>query len=146
MMWGRQFICAAGAAVFASVTPAMAQSSDGSESAVAPTIEWHQRFTFRGSDSLRVTTWDNLDADWSRLDPGLLQFSSGERWDFTFGMDFSDSDVFNLDSVRAGATFNVSRRFSLGGELSFTSPEEDLIPGDLSDEAPEIRLESAFRF
>lgn len=126
------------AAAFARVDVASADpAATGERATDAPA--WHQTFTFRGD-------LDTADAR-SLVSDELLEFNAGEKWGFTLGFDGLHRDAIDLEGMRAGAFYNFTPRFRFGGELSFTGPEEGLVPGEpATRDAPEIKLESAFRF
>ena len=111
--------------------------------ATTPTLSWHERFTFSGATGSGIADFnaDTLSDD--------LAFTPGMKWGFTLSFeDDPDAEAFDIDELRAGAFYNLTPRMRIGGELSFTSPDEALILGPASDEdeEPEIKLESAFRF
>lgn len=115
-------------------------------------LPWHERFTFTGvSPDTRFTFGAPPTSAAPRLsltgsDADLLEFAAGDRWSFTLGL--SDLDDFSdFGSLSAGAFFDLSPRMRVGGAVSFTNPETGLIPGEpSSDDVPQIKLESAFRF
>ncbi|MEO1039065.1 MAG: NtrZ family periplasmic regulatory protein [Pseudomonadota bacterium] len=108
------------------------------DSGSASALPWYERFTEAQPQRLN-SAWGGQAAEFS--------FSAGERWGFTLG--FADSvrgPQFELEDVSAGAFFRLNDRFRLGGELRFTSPEEDVFGEAGEERGPELKFESAFRF
>lgn len=100
-----------------------------------PSLEWHGRFTLRSETAVAA-------------EPDVVEFSAGRRWSFTLGISSGDEPVFDLEGVEAGAFFNLTPRMRIGGALSFGEADDPLSPGadPIVEDAPEVKLESAFRF
>ena len=66
----------------------------------------------------------------------------------TFGYTESDRlpQDLGFDDISAGAFYDFSERFRIGGQFRFTSPEEEIFGEDTETKEPELRFESAFRF
>jgi len=113
---------------------ALSEPDTGSASA----LPWYERFTVAPSESYAV---------WGAA-PREFQLEAGERWGVTLGYSEGGRSVqdFSLDDFSAGAFFEFSERVRVGGELRFTSPEEEIFGEDSERKAPELRFESAFRF
>ena len=111
-----------------------AQPDTGSASA----LPWYERFTVAPSESYAV---------WGAA-PREFQLEAGDRWGVTLG--YSETarspQDFSLDDFSAGAFFEFSERVRVGGQLRFTSPEEEIFGEDSERKTPELRFESAFRF
>lgn len=110
------------------------QPDTGSASA----LPWYERFTVAPSESYAV---------WGAA-PREFQLEAGERWGVTLGYSEAGRSVqdFSLDDFSAGAFFEFSERVRVGGELRFTSPEEEIFGEESEHKTPELRFESAFRF
>lgn len=110
------------------------QPDTGSASA----LPWYERFTVAPSESYAV--WGGA--------PREFQLEAGERWGVTLGYSEGGRSVqdFSLDDFSAGAFFEFSERVRVGGELRFTSPEEEIFGEEAERKTPELRFESAFRF
>lgn len=126
-------------------TPASEPPSEPAAASIAPdqtgtasAIAWYERFTVAPSESHAV--WGVRQRE--------FQLQGGNRWGVTLG--YSESDRipqdFSLDDFSAGAFYDFSDRFRFGGQLRFTSPEEEMFGEDADSKAPELRFESAFRF
>lgn len=108
------------------------------DSGSASALPWYERFTEARPQRL-TTAWGDQAAQFS--------FTAGERWGFTLG--FADrvrGRQFELADMSAGAFFRLNDRFRLGGELRFSSPEEDVFGEEGEERSPELKFESAFRF
>lgn len=126
-------------------TPEAPRPSDDPGASIAPAqtgtasaIAWYERFTVAPSESHVV--WGVRQRE--------FQLQGGNRWGVTLG--YSESDRipqdFSLDDFSAGAFYDFSDRFRFGGQLRFTSPEEEIFGEDTDRKEPELRFESAFRF
>lgn len=104
----------------------------------ASALPWYERFTVAPSESYAV--WGGA--------PREFQLEAGERWGVTLGYSEGGRSVqdFSLDDFSAGAFFEFSERVRVGGELRFTSPEEEIFGEESERKTPELRFESAFRF
>ena len=111
-----------------------AASDTGSASA----LPWYERFTVAPSESYAV---------WGAT-PQEFQLEAGDRWGVTLGYSQAGRSAqdFSLDDFSAGAFFEFSERVRVGGQLRFTSPEEEIFGEDTERKTPELRFESAFRF
>lgn len=104
----------------------------------ASALPWYERFTVAPSESYAV---------WG-VTPQEFQLEAGDRWGVTLGYSQSGRSAqdFSLNDFSAGAFFEFSERVRVGGELRFTSPEEEIFGEDTEGKTPELRFESAFRF
>jgi len=114
--------------------PSPAPADMGSASA----LPWYERFTVAPSESYAV---------WGAA-PREFQLEAGDRWGVTLGYSEAGRSAqdFSLDDFSAGAFFEFSERVRVGGELRFTSPEEQIFGEETERKTPELRFESAFRF
>ena len=104
----------------------------------ASALPWYERFTVAPSESY---------AAWGAA-PREFHLEAGDRWGVTLGYSEPERSVqdFSLDDFSAGAFFEFSERVRVGGELRFTSPEEEIFGEETERKTPELRFESAFRF
>lgn len=107
--------------------------SEGSASA----LPWFQRFTVAPTEPQIL--WTNSEN---------FEMQAGDRWGVTLGYSQGQrsAQTFELEDFRAGAFFELTERVRLGGQLRFTSPEEEIFGEETEDRAPEVRFESAFKF
>jgi hypothetical protein len=166
---GVQMLTAAGAAI-ALATVAHAQAADTAKPKIALDIEsrietpdislpelssptlstagdtepvWREGLAFDGDARGGRAEWDtSLDFDAGNL----VEFSTGRKWGFTLGLQRLDRDTIEYEGVSAGAFFNLTPRMRIGGAFAFTAQDEGLVPGERPEKAPEIKLESAFKF
>ncbi|MEO1406465.1 MAG: NtrZ family periplasmic regulatory protein [Pseudomonadota bacterium] len=107
--------------------------------------EWYQRFTFRDNLETRPA-WTGSEADRDVE----MTFVESRRWKLRLGLTTRDGRAgFAREEMSAGATFNITPRFSIGGAVSLGA--EDFTPTGskkLNDQELEtgIRLQSAFKF
>jgi hypothetical protein len=120
------------------LTPLQTEPLEADHSGTASALAWYERFTVAPSESYAV--WGVRQRE--------FQLQGGNRWGVTFGYSESDRQPqdFSLDDISAGAFYDFSERFRFGGELRFTSPEEEVFGADTENKEPELRFESAFRF
>lgn len=125
--------------------PLTASPSEDSGASIAPeqtgtasAIAWYERFTVAPSESYVV--WGVRQRE--------FQLQGGNRWGVTLGYSESDRTPqdFSLNDLSAGAFYDFSDRFRFGGQLRFTSPEEEIFGEATDSKEPELRFESAFRF
>jgi hypothetical protein len=107
--------------------------SEGSASA----LPWFQRFSVAPAEPQIL--WSNSEN---------FEMQAGDRWGVTLGYSQGErsAQTFELEDFRAGAFFELTERVRLGGQLRFTSPEEEIFGEETEDRAPEVRFESAFKF
>ena len=113
--------------------------STSSSDAAIP--DWYQRFTFREGEAKRPV--------WTGASERDVQYNwnKGERWQLQLAVTSRDGDIgLAREEMEAGATFNITPRFSFGGSVRLGA--EDLAPNGVSDQQIEtgIRLKSAFKF
>jgi hypothetical protein len=104
----------------------------------ASALPWYERFTVAPAESYAV--WGDA--------PQEFQLEAGDRWGVTLGYSEttrSPQDL-SLSDFSAGAFFEFSERVRVGGQLRFTSPEEEIFGEETENKTPELRFESAFRF
>lgn len=116
----------------------MDQTAPSMDQPSASALPWYERFTVAPSESYAV---------WGAA-PREFQLEAGDRWGVTLGYSQGSRSVqnFSLDDFSAGAFFEFSERVRVGGELRFTSPEEEIFGEETENKTPELRFESAFRF
>ncbi|MEM9669668.1 MAG: NtrZ family periplasmic regulatory protein [Pseudomonadota bacterium] len=107
--------------------------------------EWYQRFTFKDSiDTRPAWTGSENDRDVE------MTFIESRRWKLRLGLTSRDGATgLPREEMTAGATFNITPRFSIGGALSLGA--EDFTPtgsNKFNEQELEtgIRLQSAFKF
>jgi len=114
-------------------------SSSGSDAAIP---DWYQRFTFREGEAQRPVWTGVSERDVS------YNWNKGERWQLQLAVTSRDGDTgLPREEMEAGATFNITPRFSFGGSVSLGA--EDLGPtgvGSQQQFETGIRLKSAFKF
>ena len=114
-------------------------SSDGSDSAIP---DWYQRFTFREGDAQRPVWTGASERDVA------YSWNKGERWQLQLSVTSREGDTgLPREEMQAGASFNITPRFSFGGSVSVGA--EDLGPsgvGNPQQLETGIRLKSAFKF
>ena len=104
--------------------------------------EWYQRFTFRdGVEARPVWTGANeRDVE--------LSWAKNDRWQLKLALTSRNEETgLPREEMSAGATFNITPRFSIGGALSLGA--DDFTPnGEWKEQELEtgIRLQSAFKF
>ena len=110
--------------------------SADSEGSASP-LPWFQRFTVAPTEPQIL--WTNSEN---------FEMQAGDRWGVTLGYSQGQrsAQTFELEDFRAGAFFELTERVRLGGQLRFTSPEEEIFGEETEDRAPEVRFESAFKF
>lgn len=114
-------------------------SSSGTDAAIP---DWYQRFTFREGEAQRPV--------WTGASERDVQYNwnKGERWQLQLAVTSRDGDTgLAREEMEAGATFNITPRFSFGGSVSLGA--EDLSPGNVGNQQQletGIRLKSAFKF
>jgi len=103
----------------------------------ATALPWYQRFT--GEPSEPQILWSDSES---------FQVEAGDRWGVTLAYSQGERSPqnFDLQDFRAGAFVELTERVRLGGQLRFTSPEEEIFGEDTEDRTPEVRFESAFKF
>lgn len=109
-------------------------------------LPWYRLFTLRSSEV------DN--GAFLPLKKPELEFRAGDQWGVTVGMDEQDRLLNTQDRMSAGAYFEFSPRFRLGGGLSFvapgnlriSTPEDRVLPVRPRDEEPMVRIESSIKF
>lgn len=118
--------------------PLNSEPLEADQSGTATALAWYERFTVAPSESHAV--WGVRQRE--------FQLQGGNRWGVTIGYTESDRlpQNLSLDDISAGAFYDFSERFRFGGELRFTSPEEEIFGEDTERKQPELRFESAFRF
>lgn len=122
-----------------SARPLPVVSSSGSDAAIP---DWYQRFTFREGDAQRPvwrgTSERDVEYNWKK----------GERWQLQLALTSREGDVgLPREEMEAGATFNITPRFSFGGSVSLGA--EELGPSGVGSQQQVetgVRLKSAFKF
>ena len=104
--------------------------------------DWYQRFTFREGEAQRPV--------WTGASEQDVQYNwnKGERWQLQLALTSRDGDTgLAREEMEAGATFNITPRFSFGGSVRLGA--DDLDPravGNQQQIETGIRLKSAFKF
>jgi hypothetical protein len=135
---------AASLLVFAcAILPAAASAQTAANPAdiLAPTERETFNFTFRSSASLDANVWTFNDAP-------SLELNAGQKWRFTLDLD-QDPERMEFDGVSAGAFFDLTPRMRLGGALSLSGDNDAFTRasnGQLDNDAPQVKFESAFKF
>ncbi len=77
-----------------------------------------------------------------------FNFSEGNRWRFSIDLTSRpEESVLPREQMSAGATFQITPRFSVGGDVSVGADElEDRADWNGDDVETGVRLRSAFRF
>ena len=118
--------------------PTVAEASE-------PEPEWYRQFTI-AAPSVRVT--DNPAIQSAPDEDVRFAWLEGKRW--TFSIDLTtrpDDSPLPKEEMSAGATFQITPRISVGGDLSVGANElEHTSPWQQEDVEAGIRLRSAFRF
>jgi hypothetical protein len=119
--------------------PPLPIASSSSSDAAIP--DWYQRFTFREGEAQRPV--------WTGASERDVQYNwnKGERWQLQLAVTSREGDIgLAREEMEAGATFNITPRFSFGGSVRLGA--EDLAPNAVRDQQFEtgIRLKSAFKF
>lgn len=133
---------AAGLTLLAS--PALAQSEPAFRFEPEQGRQWHETFSFRTDREIEESSL--LFAGGEPITFDALDYSPDGRWGFTLSFDAGSGQAFDLDGMRAGVVFELTPRMRFGGQLSFSRSPEGLVPGESPEAAPEIKLESAFKF
>ncbi|XBQ17215.1 MAG: NtrZ family periplasmic regulatory protein [Oceanicaulis sp.] len=109
----------------------------GDNEGSASAMQWYERFTLAPSEPQIL--WGEGEA---------FEMQAGERWGVTLGYSEVEHSpqTFDLEDFSAGAFFELTERLRLGGQLRFTSPEEEVFGSETEDKTPEVRFESAFKF
>ncbi|MEO0784588.1 MAG: NtrZ family periplasmic regulatory protein [Pseudomonadota bacterium] len=107
--------------------------------------DWYRQFTIAAPP-------ETLESN-PALQSGLTEefsfnFSEGTRWRFSIDLTTRpDDSVLPREEMSAGATFQITPRFSVGGDVSVGADElEDRSDWTGEDVETGVRLRSAFRF
>ncbi|MCF6293094.1 MAG: hypothetical protein L3J04_06855 [Robiginitomaculum sp.] len=114
--------------------------------ATSAELPWYRSFTLRSSEV--------EDGAFMRLKKPDLEFRAGNQWGLSVGMNEQDPLLESKDRMSAGAFYEFSPRFRLGGELSFvapgelriSTPQDSVLPVSPIDEQPRVRIESSIKF
>lgn len=139
------------AALLIGTSAASAQDVEGSDAPPLPVVsssssdaaipDWYQRFTFREGEAQRPV--------WTGASERDVQYNwnKGERWQLQLAVTSRDGDIgLAREEMEAGATFNITPRFSFGGSVRVGA--EDLAPNGVLEQQIEtgVRLKSAYKF
>lgn len=135
--------------------PALAQTR-GDDDAIrieAPTLsettaaraEWYRQFSEAKPAETRPQWQAEPSQDFS------MRFGGNSRWELSVDkVTRLDTSPLPREEVQAGATFKITPRFSVGGELSIRADELNKLNDSARWESQEveagIRLKSAFKF
>ena len=107
--------------------------------------EWYRQYA--------QTTPDENRPSWQAepVDDFSVVIGKDQRWQLSFDkLSRPAQTVFPREQVNAGATFRITPRFSVGGEVSVGAEELDELPKqngwDEQNVEAGIRLKSAFKF
>ena len=121
-------------------SPPLPVVSTSSSDAAIP--DWYQRFTFREGEAERPVWTGTSERDVH------YNWNKGERWQLQLAVTSRDGETgLAREEMEAGATFNITPRFSFGGSVRLGA--EDLGPtgvGTQQQIETGIRLKSAFKF
>ncbi|MEE9380769.1 MAG: hypothetical protein V3V03_05125 [Hyphomonadaceae bacterium] len=131
--------------------PALAQEAAPGIEIAAPilsdtedaTPEWYKRFTF-GSQIDESPIWKALPNN----EFGLA-WTKGERWSLNIDLSrHNEGTPLPHEEMSAGATFKITPRISVGGQLSIGERrnEDTSLAEDEQQVETGIRLQSAFKF
>lgn len=131
--------------------PAIAQSRDsGTMPVSAPTLsetpaarsEWYRQFSEVGPAESRLRWQAEPAYEFS------VRIGRSSRWQLNLDkLTRSDDSLLPREEVQAGATFRVTPKFSVGGEVRIGADEIDgSTRWENQDVEAGIRLKSAFRF
>lgn len=109
-------------------------------------LPWYRSFTLRSSDV--------ASGAFMPLKKPNLEFRAGDQWGISVGLDEQDPLLESLDRMSAGAFYEFSPRFRLGGELSFvapgdlriSTPQNSVLPVRPIESPPVVRIESSIKF
>lgn len=151
MMMRRKRVGTMVAGAVALAASALALAAEGAALAQEPSNPADVRTP--GSDGAFKLTFPNVgqqDAGgWSFNQSPAFELPSMGKWRFTLNLDDATEERFELDSFRASAFFDLTPRMSLGGKFSLSDEDGALARasgGQLADDVPEVKFESAFRF
>ena len=108
--------------------------------ALAPGVEtpWYEAFTLSMNGRLNPALELESTYDWE---------SPGGFWGLRVGIQDNPDLRSDLGDVSAGAFINLGDRIRLGGQVRFTSPDDEIFRlTENGDRQPEIKFESALRF
>ena len=131
-------LCVAPAA-FAQDDVAVAGEAE-TTAALAPGVEtpWYEAFTLSMNGRLNPALELESTYDWE---------SPGGFWGLRVGIQDNPDLRSDLGDVSAGAFINLGDRIRLGGQVRFTSPDDEIFRlTENGDRQPEIKFESALRF
>ena len=111
------------------------RQADGEPSTSA--LAWYERFTVAPVEPQIL--WGSGES---------FEVQAGDRWGVTLRYNEVEhsAQTFDLQDFSATAFIEVSDRVRLGGQLRFTSPEEEIFGTEAENKTPEVRFESAFKF
>jgi len=109
-------------------------------------MPWYRSFTVRSSE-----VENGAFLPLKRPD---AEFRASSQWGITIGLEEQDPVLESTDRMSAGAFYEFSPRFRLGGELSFvapgdlriSTPEDRILSVGPGNENPVIRIESSIKF
>lgn len=107
--------------------------------------DWYRQFTI----AVPPSTIENNPAIQSGLTEEFsFNFNEGRRWRFSIDLTTRpDDSVLPREEMSAGATFQITPRFSVGGDVSVGADElEDRRDWTGEDVETGVRLRSAFKF
>jgi hypothetical protein len=140
-------IAAFGVAVAASGGSAHAQSTLAERTATAAEVPWYERFTYSSGATEKLPSWSSVNP----RDPNMPLASA--RWGFTVNVGEEEmvraaDGLAPRGEAAVGAFYRFSPRVRVGGQVSVAP--QPVSPGargrQETEDAPGVKLESAFRF
>ncbi len=109
-------------------------------------LPWYRSFTLRSSEIDAGAFMPQKQPD--------LEFRAGDQWGISVGLEEQDPLLESFDRMSAGAFYDISPRFRLGGGLSFvapgelriSTPEDRVLPVSPVGQEPVVRIESSIKF
>jgi len=105
-------------------------------------VDWYRQFAFSKPADARPV-WQAEPSD-----DVSMQFGGNTRWEFSLDkMSRPDDSPLPREEMQAGATFKITPRFSVGGEVSVGADDLNAVSKWEEREVEAgIRLKSAFKF
>ncbi|MCI4643288.1 MAG: hypothetical protein MRY64_00715, partial [Hyphomonadaceae bacterium] len=107
--------------------------------------DWYQQYTIIAPPS---TIDNNIALQGEPNEDFSLNWADAGRWRFSIDLTSRpDSSPLPREEMSAGATFQITPRFSVGGDVSLGGQElEQSTPWNNEDVETGVRFRSAFRF
>lgn len=109
-------------------------------------LPWYRSFTLRSAEV--------SDGAFLPLKRPDIEIRPGSQWGVTIGLEEQDPLLESVDRMSAGAFYEFSPRFRIGGGLTFaapgelriSTPEDRILPVRPIDDEPVVRIESSIKF